>query len=172
MRGSGCVVLAALMACVTSIGLAAETRHWTSEGRVARTQALKTSDGNPASLEVRCDVMPPTVQLHHRLIDALPERRHGSPLLDRTVLVTFGWNLDPENPHHYGATEFWRRCPAETECLQSRDGEAAGWTRKRIASGWSAFARFTPPRREQIELQFSFVGSRRAIEAACGNKTE
>ena len=169
MSGPGRLALAALTACVTSIGLAAETGDWTSEGRIARTQALATSDGSLASLEVRCDVTPPGVQLRHRVIDTLPEHRDGNPHFDRTVLVTWGWNLDPTNPRHLGMTEFWRRCPAETGCLYARE---PSWTRGSIASGWSAFVRFAPPGRERIELRFSFVGSRHAIETACSNSDQ
>ena len=175
-------VSAARLCCLIALAVGAATSQaakalWFAEPTRAWTHALTASDGTQAILEVRCGEPPREVRLHHPALDRLERISDPSPDYDRTVRMTIGWNLDPDNPRHIGATWYLRPCPDTVGCGTTDKGSAARWSTtgtdwniKRIATGWSAFIRMQPAGEPGIELRFSFAGSSQAIQTACARQ--
>ena len=168
--GGIAVVSAWLLLGAAAAGAQRPGATWSADGDVARAPPIETSDGAPASLEVRC-ASQPELRLTHPALSLLPvereDRREGwYGIVDLLV----GWNLDLRRPSHIGARTYWWRCPgpaAGAGCLVARD---TGGMIGALKAGWSWFIRIEPPGGAAVDLRVSLAGSRRAIETACRGK--
>ena len=134
------------------------------DGTVARAPAIRTTDGLPASLEVRCQPEPEIRLTHPSLAELPAEEEDRRPGWYGVVQTVSGFGLDLNRPDHHGAIDYWWRCESQPDCLIDRDPR---WTLDLLKSEFTWFIRIEPPGRANVDLRISLHGSRRAIEAVC-----
>ena len=146
-------------------GVALADDKWqVTQGKVAHAGEILTSDGLPASLEVRCQPEP-EIRLSHPSLSELPsEREDRRSSWFGVVKTTSGFGLDLNRPDHHGATGYWWRCESDPDCLEARDTK---WTLHYLKTNFTWFIRIEPPGRAHVDLRVSLRGSRKAIESVC-----
>ena len=154
-------IAATLLACIPVGG---HSSDWTVDEGVARTGTLFTTDGRPATIEVSCQETTQVRLLHEGLVDLPVEKENRRPGWYGIVLLSEGWGLDFTRPDHHGMRTAWWPCRQRKGCLLARD---TGFTLQRLKRDWTLFIRFDPPGRPALDMRFSLMGSRAAIEKAC-----
>ena len=135
------------------------------DGDIAHAVKILSSDGVPATLEVRCRP-DPEVRLIHPVLASMPT--DGNGLLDwyQGAHINTGWGLDLNQPNHHGHLGLWKHCIDRLDCIHPYR-PSPEWFIKDLRKSWSVFIRISPPDSDVVDLRISLVGSAKAIDAVC-----
>ena len=155
---------------LVSVVLFASSTCWgagwqTKDGQIAHAVGIASSDGAPASVEVRCRPKPDVTLTHPALAD-MPTDETGRLDWYQGALMYDGWGLDLTRPDHFGHLGAWFRCAHRTDCVRPKPDDIT-WIVKQLRQEWSWFIRIEPPDAEPVDLRVSLVGSATAIDAVC-----
>ena len=135
------------------------------DGEIAHAAGIVSTDGAPASLEVRCRPEP-EVTLTHPVLASMPANGKGRLDWDRGAFIYTGWGLDLTRPDHYGHLGLWEHCSHRPDCVRPGYADTT-WFIEELRENWSVFIRLSPPDADVVDLRVSLVGSARAIKAIC-----
>ncbi len=157
------LIAAALLSAV-SFGAGADWR--VADGKVAHAGAIESSDGQQATLEVRCRPGLDVRVAHPALARLSANAFDPRPGWGSTVDLLMGWGLDLTRDDHRGWRSAWHRCGDRPDCLVARDADVDNLVRS-LKSNWSLFVRMEPPGEIPVDLRVSLAGSAQAIESVC-----
>ena len=156
---------ALLLALTASVACAG---NWNARGKVAQATTYATTNHQPATVEVDCR-HEPRVRLVHPYLTRLPVSTDDPrPGRYGIVLLTNGWGLDLTRPDQQGIRSVWFPCNAAPHCLSARD---TAFTIRMLRESWTWFVRLDTPGHSVYDIRFSLVGSKAAIDKACGQDT-
>ena len=162
-----------LLKFVVGIVLSSASSCWgaewqTKNGEIAHAVGIVTSDGTPASLEVRCQP-DPEVTLTHPVLASMPANKKTGRLdWYQGALIHAGFGLDLTRPDHGGHLGLWDRCAHRRYCVHTASSQTASYIRL-LRKNRSLFIRITPPDADIVDLRVSLVGSAKAIDSVCSS---
>ena len=160
----GALLLAAVLLAIPSSVLAADWQ--VADGEVAHAVDIDSSDGERATLEVRCRPEPEVRVVHPALARVPTDFTDQRPGWRRTVPLVLGWGLDLSRPDHHGWLSYWNRCDDRRDCLVPRETDVDFMVRH-LKAEWSLFIRIEPPGERPVDLRVLLVGSAKAIGTVC-----
>ena len=135
------------------------------EGETAHAAGIVSSDGAPASLEVRCQPEPEAT-LTHPVLASMPADGKGRLDWYQGALIYTGWGLDLTRPDHHGHLGIWEHCADRLDCIHPNNPGPASFI-EQLRENWSLFIRISPPDADVVDLRVSLGGSAKAVDAIC-----